>query len=65
VSQMEILKDIHEVARLLHISESWLYQKVSRREIPFVKMGRALRFDVDEIKQWVETQKHEVQRDTR
>jgi len=59
------LLNIKDTAEMLNVSVSWLYQKVGRREIPFVRMGRALRFDMDEIERWVETQKYAVRQETR
>ena len=38
----------------LGIKESHLRSLVFKRKIPFIKVGRLLRFDVDEIDQWIE-----------
>jgi excisionase family DNA binding protein len=48
---MKILIDIKELARRLSLSVGGLYNKASRREIPFVKIGRSLRFDWEEIEE--------------
>ena len=48
------MMNIHELAKELGLSESGIYQWVSQRKIPFVRMGRALRFDSEEIKKWIE-----------
>ncbi len=49
-----MMMNIHELAKELGLSESGIYQWVSQRKIPFVRMGRALRFDSEEIKKWIE-----------
>ncbi len=51
---MECLIDIEELSRRLSIPKGSLYNLVSQRRIPFVKIGRRLRFDVTKISEWVE-----------
>ena len=48
------LCDIHEIAARLGMNVRWIRRKVAAREIPFVKLGRLLRFDPDEIDDWLE-----------
>ena len=43
------LIDINELSRRLNIAKGTLYNWVYLRRIPFVKLGRALRFDLNEI----------------
>ena len=43
------LIDINELSRRLNIAKGTLYNWVYLRRIPFVKLGRALRFDPNEI----------------
>jgi excisionase family DNA binding protein len=52
--QASVLVDIHEAARYLAVSESTLYGWVWQRRISFVKVGRAVRFDVADLKQFVD-----------
>jgi excisionase family DNA binding protein len=42
--QQERLVNVHEAAQILCVSVSTLYGWVWQRRIPFVKIGRALRF---------------------
>jgi len=44
---------IEELASYLDISESTLYRKVQTREIPFSKIGSALRFPKTMIDAWL------------
>ncbi len=53
-----MMLDIHELSKELKISESGIYQWVSQKKIPFVKMGRAVRFDPEDIKKWLEEKKN-------
>jgi excisionase family DNA binding protein len=49
------LLTIQEAAQFLAISVSTLYGWVWQKRIPFVKMGRALRFDFAEIEQFIDS----------
>jgi excisionase family DNA binding protein len=48
------LLTIQEAAQFLAISVSTLYGWVWQRRIPFVKIGRALRFDLRDLEAFVE-----------
>ena len=52
-----MMMDIHQLAAELKISESGIYQMTAQRRLPFVKIGRSLRFDCEEIKKWLENKK--------
>lgn len=45
-----------EAARYLGYSEGTIRNKASRGEIPFVKLGHALRFRLSELDSWIEAQ---------
>jgi excisionase family DNA binding protein len=49
------LIDIDELAARLSIKKHTLYNWVYLRRIPFVKLGRALRFDLKEIERVIQT----------
>jgi excisionase family DNA binding protein len=49
------LVDINELARILSIAKGTLYQWVYLRRIPFIKAGRCLRFDAEEV---IESMRH-------
>lgn len=46
-----------EVAKFLGLSVSMINKLVLSKKIPFYKMGAAVRFNLDEIKKWVEERK--------
>jgi excisionase family DNA binding protein len=54
------LMTIKDAARFLSISVSTLYGWVWQRRIPFVKVGRALRFERSDLEKFVRTNKYEV-----
>ncbi|HEY3825785.1 MAG TPA: helix-turn-helix domain-containing protein [Bryobacteraceae bacterium] len=43
------LVDINELAEILRVAKGTLYQWVYLRRIPFIKAGRCLRFDAQEV----------------
>jgi excisionase family DNA binding protein len=51
------LMNIRDAARYLGTTPATLYTKIWRREIPFVKFGRSVRFDVKDLDALVEESK--------
>ena len=47
------LVNVNEAARFLAVSPSTLYGWIWQRRIPFVKVGRAVRFDRADLEQFV------------
>ena len=47
------LLNAHETATYLGLSKAALYQLVHRKRIPVVRLGRALRFDVVKLDDWI------------
>jgi excisionase family DNA binding protein len=58
-SQRQLLT-VQEAAFFLNVSVSTLYGWVWQRRIPFVKVGRALRFQLADIERFVQANRHEV-----
>jgi excisionase family DNA binding protein len=50
---METLWDIGELGKRASIKVATLRKYVARREIPFVKVGRLVRFRPSEIENWI------------
>jgi excisionase family DNA binding protein len=48
------LVGINDAAKFLSISTSTLYSWVWQRRIPFVKIGRAVRFDIGDLEQFIQ-----------
>ena len=49
------LYNVPRVALMLDVRESFIRSLVARREIPFFKIGKFIRFDPNEIGLWLET----------
>lgn len=52
----EPLLTVDELADYLKVSPGTVYNRVSKGEIPFVKIGAAVRFRRAEVDRWVEEQ---------
>ena len=48
------LLNVREAARYLGLEVDTVYKKARVRELPFVKVGRALRFDVKALERYIE-----------
>lgn len=51
------LVDIGTLARLLGVGERYVRRMVAQRRVPTVKVGRLVRFDLADIRKWVEQQR--------
>lgn len=51
------LLTVDEVTQLLKLSKGAVYQMIARREIPYLKIGRRIRFDKEEISKWLDRQR--------
>jgi excisionase family DNA binding protein len=47
------LLDIKEASAYIGLSVHTLYTMVSQRRIPFVRVGRLVKFDVDLLEKWI------------
>ncbi len=47
------LLTINELAHFLNVKVKTLYSMVHRSEIPFIKVGRLLRFNREQIETWL------------
>lgn len=44
-----------ELAQILRVRKSYIYELTYRHQIPFIKLGRFLRFDPEQIQSWLES----------
>ena len=51
---MEQLLNIQELAVLLGVEVSTIYSWTCRRSIPYLKIGKLLRFRVSDVELWIE-----------
>jgi len=54
---MKKLRNIKWIMEILGISESKIRYMIFTKKIPHFKIGRELRFDEEEIKNWLKAQK--------
>ncbi|HJO55785.1 MAG TPA: helix-turn-helix domain-containing protein [Candidatus Scalindua sp.] len=48
------LMDVKGLAKYLKVKESWVYEKIHTKQIPFQKAGRLLRFRKKHIDKWLD-----------
>jgi len=54
------LLNVNEAAQFLAVSPSTLYGWVWQRRIPFVKVGRSLRFELAELRKFIQANRFEA-----
>jgi excisionase family DNA binding protein len=59
-ARLPTLIDIDMVASHLGVSVRHIRRLIDERRIPFVKVGKFVRFDVDEVAQWVDEHRTDV-----
>ena len=52
----------HELSEHLAVPKATIYSWVRRGDIPFVKLGGVVRFDPEEINDWLRERKHPVRK---
>lgn len=55
-STTQKLMTVEQVAAVLQVRPSWVYGKVATGEIPYVRVGRYVRFRIEEVMAWLESQ---------
>ena len=61
--QFPQLVDIETLAGLLSTSIRHLRHLVAKERIPYVKLGGLLRFDLAEVRAWLQEQRHPAKRE--
>jgi|CXWL01.1.fsa_nt_gi excisionase family DNA binding protein len=56
-TQIESLISVQEVARLLDVSRSMVYQLVRTHELPMIRIGKYFRFRRSEVTLWIDAQR--------
>ncbi len=51
------LLNFNEVRDFLRVKDSWLRGAIFKKTIPFIKVGRLIRFNEEELKQWLKRKK--------
>lgn len=50
------LVNVKQLADLLGVPRSWVYQRTADGSIPMVRVGRYVRFDVRRVMDWLQTE---------
>jgi len=50
---MPQLIDIKQAAKCTDLSVHTLYTMVNQRRVPFVRVGRLVKFDVEQLEKWI------------
>lgn len=56
---MSELKSVKEIVKVLGVSRSTVYRLMKNDGLPFKKIGGSTRFDVIEVKEWMNSQNKE------
>jgi excisionase family DNA binding protein len=59
LSLIEPLLDADAVATLLAVKPSWVYEAVRSKRIPYLRIGRHIRFQRSDIEAWVAERRHQ------
>ena len=54
----ERLLTVGEVASWLGMSTPWIYKECEKGTLPFLRLGQAIRFNREEIKQYLDERKN-------
>jgi excisionase family DNA binding protein len=47
------LLDVSQLSEVINVKKKTIYDWTHKKQIPHVKMGRLLRFDLDDIEKWI------------
>jgi excisionase family DNA binding protein len=50
---MRAILNFNETAKFLNVKNSWLRMAIFKKTIPYIKVGRLLRFAVDDLNEWI------------
>ena len=48
------LLTVEELARYLAVPTSWIYQRTATGTIPHIRVGRYVRFRLDDVRAWLD-----------
>lgn len=48
-----MLLDTAKAAEFIGVRETWIRYKVFRKEIPYIKVGRLVRFEASQLQKWI------------
>jgi excisionase family DNA binding protein len=51
------LIDVKTLARLLAVNERYVRRMIQQRRLPTIKVGRLVRFDLADVREWIQRQR--------
>ena len=60
VQEGKAIMDIYEISEYLSVSRNTVYSWISCKKIPYMKLGRLVRFNRQDIDTWMQENKVEV-----
>ena len=51
---MKRLISVHELSETLGLSINTIYAWINQKKVPYIKMGRLVKFDIQTIDKWIE-----------
>jgi excisionase family DNA binding protein len=51
-----LILNVDQLTEYLQVKRSWVYDMVYKQKLPHYKLGKLLRFDLDEIEAWLSNQ---------
>ncbi len=48
-----MLLNVDELAERLNVQKGWIYERTSRGDIPFIKVGKYVRFEWSAVLDWL------------
>jgi len=60
-SEEKLLVNARFLSEELGVAEGTIYQWVMQRRIPHIKLGKSVRFDMSEIRGWVQSKSKKVE----
>lgn len=58
VQEVQLI-NVKEAMRILSLSRSKIYEMVLNKQIPYIRFDRHIKFDLDDIKKFIESKKQE------
>lgn len=52
------LRSVDEMSKKYNVPKSWFYSRTRSNEIPHYKIGKYVRFDEDEVMEWIKQQQN-------
>ena len=57
INDFDNLISFHDMSKILNIKKGTLYNWVSQRKLPYIKLGKQVLFNKYDIDEWIETKK--------